>query len=77
MTTATLRWIQSLLTNAEMVEIKEMIAACRDPTDDKFLELAVIGRADFIISGDRSACSQSLPVNSDLTPAIFMEASFR
>jgi len=49
MTTATLRWIQSLLANAEMVEIKEMIAACRDPTDDKFLELAVSGRADYFV----------------------------
>jgi predicted nucleic acid-binding protein len=25
---------------------------CRDPDDDKFLELAVNGRADVIISGD-------------------------
>ena len=35
-----------------MVTIVERIAACRDPTDDKFLELAVNGRADLIVSGD-------------------------
>jgi uncharacterized protein len=29
------------------------IKACRDPKDDKFLELAVNGRADLIISGDK------------------------
>ncbi len=32
--------------------IIEKIAACRDPTDDKFLELAVNGHADAIVSGD-------------------------
>jgi putative PIN family toxin of toxin-antitoxin system len=29
------------------------IRACRDPRDDKFLELAVHGRADAIITGDQ------------------------
>ena len=29
-----------------------VFAACRDPKDDKFLELAVNGRADVIVSGD-------------------------
>jgi putative PIN family toxin of toxin-antitoxin system len=29
------------------------IRACRDPKDDKFLEVAVHGRADAIITGDR------------------------
>jgi putative PIN family toxin of toxin-antitoxin system len=28
------------------------IAACRDPTDDKFLALSVAGRATFILTGD-------------------------
>lgn len=32
--------------------VTERIAACRDPTDDKFLELAVNGRGDLIVSGD-------------------------
>ena len=32
--------------------IDERIAVCRDPTDDKFLELAVNGKADLIVTGD-------------------------
>jgi hypothetical protein len=28
------------------------IRACRDPKDDKFLEVAVYGRADLIVTGD-------------------------
>lgn len=30
-----------------------MIRACRDPKDDKFLELAIDGRADAIVTGDQ------------------------
>jgi putative PIN family toxin of toxin-antitoxin system len=33
-------------------EPTEIVAACFDPKDDKFLTLAVNGRADFILSGD-------------------------
>jgi putative PIN family toxin of toxin-antitoxin system len=47
---------------AELVPIAERIAACRDPTDDKFLELAVNGHADLIVTGDRDlAGAQSVP----------------
>jgi len=35
------------------VEPGEKITKCRDPEDNKFLELAVSGRADFIVSGDQ------------------------
>ena len=37
---------------AELVTITERVAVCRDPTDDKFLELAINGRADMIVTGD-------------------------
>ena len=30
-----------------------VIDICRDPKDNKFLELAVSGKADFIITGDQ------------------------
>jgi putative PIN family toxin of toxin-antitoxin system len=45
-------WLEKLMVGAESVTIIERIAACRDPTDDKFLELAVNGHADLIVSGD-------------------------
>jgi predicted nucleic acid-binding protein len=37
---------------AEAVTITQTIAACRDPTDDKSLELALNGRADMLVSGN-------------------------
>lgn len=38
---------------SEVVVIPTPIRACRDPKDDKFLEVAVHGRADLIVTGDR------------------------
>ena len=45
-------WLGRLMNGAEPVTIIERIAECRDPTDDKFLELAINGHADLIVSGD-------------------------
>jgi len=45
--------LPKILTNAELVKINKQIVACRDPKDDKFLELAVNGHADLIVSGDK------------------------
>jgi uncharacterized protein len=38
---------------AEVVPIAYRIQACCDPKDDIFLELAVNGRADLIVTGDK------------------------
>jgi|SRR5215211_164315 len=37
---------------ASIVEISEAIQACRDPKDDKFLEIAANGAATYLITGD-------------------------
>jgi putative PIN family toxin of toxin-antitoxin system len=38
---------------AEWVSVATVIRLCRDPKDDKFLELAVDGRAMLIVTGDK------------------------
>ncbi|MCA1625349.1 MAG: putative toxin-antitoxin system toxin component, PIN family [Acidobacteria bacterium] len=48
-----MRFMVSFLKVAEMVEISETITVCRDPKDDKLLELAVDGNADFLVTGDK------------------------
>jgi len=44
--------VRRIFSKAELVTITETVAACRDPSDDKFLELAVNGHADLIVTGD-------------------------
>jgi putative PIN family toxin of toxin-antitoxin system len=47
-----LEFLAALVQVAETVEVTEAVAACRDPKDDMFLELAVSGRASHLLSGD-------------------------
>ena len=47
-----MRFLAALLKEAELVEVNETITDCRDEKDNKFLELAVGGKADCIVSGD-------------------------
>lgn len=67
-------WLSELLTAAELVTITERITACRDPKDDRFLELAVNGGADLIISGDADLLAlnpfRRIPI---VTPATFVQ----
>lgn len=49
----TLRIIHGYKEVVEWVPIIERIQACRDPKDDKFLELAVNGNAEYLITGDK------------------------
>jgi uncharacterized protein len=39
--------------NSELVEPESKLSVCRDPKDDKFLDLAQHVQADFILSGDK------------------------
>ena len=45
-------FLAQLGTVAEFVPIIQIVRACRDAGDDKFLEVALNGRADVIITGD-------------------------
>jgi uncharacterized protein len=69
-------WLKKLIAAAELVTITERVTACRDPTDDKFLELAVNGRADVIVSGDSDLLVlnpfREIPI---LTPAAFVQGT--
>jgi putative PIN family toxin of toxin-antitoxin system len=71
-------WLKRLLGFAELITINERIVACRDPTDDKFLELAVNGHADLIVTGDADLLVlnpfREIPV---VTPAQFVQGAVR
>jgi uncharacterized protein len=45
-------FLAALTREAEWVEVDVRISACRDPKDDKFLEVALSGRATHIVTGD-------------------------
>lgn len=45
-------FVEDLLEIVNFVEITQQISECRDPKDNKYLELAVCGGAKLIVSGD-------------------------
>lgn len=47
-----LQFIRLIAHTAKFVPIIHSIRECRDPKDDKFLEVALNGRADVIVTGD-------------------------
>jgi putative PIN family toxin of toxin-antitoxin system len=46
------RLVAQYLNATLLIETPSPIRACRDPRDDKFLEVAVHGRARVIVTGD-------------------------
>lgn len=48
-----MRFMVSFLKVAELVEIENTFTVCRDPKDDKLLDLAVGGNANFLVTGDK------------------------
>jgi uncharacterized protein len=72
-----MQFLAALVREATLVEITEIIAECRDPKDDKFLELAIGGKADCIVSGDKDLLVldpfRGVPI---LTPTGFLRYSW-
>lgn len=65
--------IRALQPVIEVVPVVQSVQACRDARDNKFLEAAVNGRADVLISGDKDllALHPFLGI-AILTPADFL-----
>jgi predicted nucleic acid-binding protein len=57
-----------------MVQVSASLHICRDPRDDKFLELAIEGRAEVIVTGDRDLLElHPFRGIAILTPAAYLE----
>ena len=46
-------FLETFIDRAILVDIIEKVQECRDPKDDKILELALNGQAQYIVSGDK------------------------
>jgi putative PIN family toxin of toxin-antitoxin system len=72
------RFITAMLRRAIIVEVEPGIRECRDPRDDKFLDLAVGGNAAFVVASDEDLLSlnpfRGIPV---VTPAKLLEIMSR
>jgi predicted nucleic acid-binding protein len=71
------RFTEKLLGAAELATITERITACRDPRHNEFLERAVNGHADLIVSGDADPRAQSVREIPIVTPATLVQGVAR
>jgi len=69
-------FLEAFVERALFLQATEEVRVCRDPRDDKFLELAVSGKANCIISGDKDLLSLH-PFHdvAVMTPAQFLAAT--
>ena len=68
------RLVAEYMNACKKVVISLPIRACRDPRDDKFLEVAVHGQADLILTGDADLLDlHPFRGVSILTPAAYLE----
>lgn len=68
------KWNRLLTELSEFVEPQRLAVICRDPGDHKYLEAAVGGRAQALVSGDKDLVVlkviQGIPI---LTPRVFLQ----
>ena len=62
-----------LIHHADLVEVAVTVTDCRDPKDNKFLELAVSGQATHLVTGDQDLLIlHPFRTTSILTPRQFL-----
>jgi len=47
-----LEFLSALVQEAEVIDVVDVVTHCRDPKDNKFLELALSGKGTHIVTGD-------------------------
>lgn len=47
-----LEFLAALVRETEVIDVVDVVAECRDPKDNKFLELALSGNGSHIVTGD-------------------------
>jgi putative PIN family toxin of toxin-antitoxin system len=69
------RFLAALVRRSLVVDANQSVKVCRDPKDDKFLDLAVCGGASFLVTGDKDLLALN-PFQgiSIVTPARFLAA---
>jgi putative PIN family toxin of toxin-antitoxin system len=67
------QFVEWFIMTGELVAVTEPQKGSRDPKDDKFLSLAIAGKADYLISGDKDLLVlrrfDSVPI---VSPAAFL-----
>jgi len=68
------KWLILFAENSTFVTVKKRFNLSPDPDDNKFLECAISGNADFIVSGDSHLLDLKSILNTEvITPSVFLK----
>lgn len=68
-------FLTALISQATLIDVNVRIDLCRDPADDRILELAVSGGAAFLVTGDSDLlCLKECQGVRIVSPADFLRA---
>jgi uncharacterized protein len=68
------KWLILFAENSTFVTVKKRFNLSPDPDDNKFIECAVSGNADFIVSGDSHLLDLESILNTEvITPSVFLK----
>lgn len=68
-------FLRALIESCELVDVTHTVRASRDPGDDKYLAVAISGRADCIVTGDADLLAMDPYEGVSIsTPATFLRA---
>lgn len=66
------KWSNLVHENSLIIEDKELVQVCRDVEDNKFLNCAIAGEANYLVSGDKDLLSLKIIKSTKIiTPAQF------
>ena len=68
------KWLILFAENSNFLTVKKRFKLCVDPDDDKFIDCAISGNADFIVSGDSHLLDLKSILNTEvITPSAFLK----
>lgn len=68
------KWGAFIIENSVIIQNRDLIKTCRDPDDNKFLNCAIIGRADYLVSGDDDLlCLKEISKTKIINPSKFIK----
>ncbi len=68
------KWLILFAENSNFITVKKRFRLSPDPDDDKFIDCAISGNADFIVSGDSHLLVLKSILNTEvITPSVFLK----
>lgn len=72
------KWGAFVLENSVILEDKELVQVCRDPGDNKFLNCAITGGVNYLVSGDDDLLTlKIIGLTEIIAPAQFLKRYVR